>query len=280
MVPKLMTLFAILAAFGHAQIAAPNEEMNTALMHSTFLISGPQAGTPNHTSFGTVFFLGTPSKENPKQSNPILITAAHVLDGIGGETATLLLRRKAAGGTYTAYDFSVQIRDNGKPLYAKHEQADVAVMRLRLPLDLPISIFPLEFLTDDKRMEELGIHPGDEVSSLGFPLFTSGPGGFPILRFGKLGSYPLIPASVAKTWNYDVLIYPGNSGGPVYFNFENRSINNAVHVGQTDRGILGLIIQQVHSSIPEFADLPLNWAVIVPAQFIKETIDKLPSLSY
>jgi len=82
-------------------------------------------GKPDRTSFGTVFLLGIPDKTSPNLSDPILVTAGHVLDEIGGDTATLTLRKKGADSTYTAYDYPIKIRDNGKPLYIKHDHADV-----------------------------------------------------------------------------------------------------------------------------------------------------------
>jgi len=58
------------------------------------------------------------------------------------------------------------------------------------------------------------------------------------------------------------------------FYYENRRYKGSLHFG-FDRGVLGLVIQQVNSAIPDFKDKPLNYGVIVPAQFIKETLDKL-----
>jgi hypothetical protein len=74
---------------------------------------------------------------------------------------------------------------------------------------------------------------------------------------------------------FDLFLYGGNSGGPVYFVYNNRLILGSTYIGQR-RGILGLVIQQAASKIPEFADKPLNLGVIVPAHFIKETIALLP----
>jgi hypothetical protein len=67
----------------------------------------------------------------------------------------------------------------------------------------------------------------------------------------------------------------GNSGGPVYFYYENRRYGGASHFG-FDRGVLGLVTQQVIPGFADFKDKPLNYGVIVPAQFIRETLDKLP----
>ena len=40
--------------------------------------------------------------------------------------------------------------------------------------------------------------------------------GFPILRSGRVASYPLAPASVFPTFLMDFSVFPGNSGGAVF----------------------------------------------------------------
>jgi hypothetical protein len=65
---------------------APNQELNTVLIHATFKIFGQKVGEPNKTTFGTVFIMGMPRKNDQSNSNIaniVLITAAHVLDEIG-----------------------------------------------------------------------------------------------------------------------------------------------------------------------------------------------------
>jgi hypothetical protein len=107
---------------------APNDELNTLLMHSTFKIYGPDARKPGNTSFGTVFFMGIPIKGDDKNASGVLVTAAHVLDGIAGDTATLLLRRRDKDGNYNPFDYNFKIRENGTALYVKHDKADVAAI--------------------------------------------------------------------------------------------------------------------------------------------------------
>jgi len=256
---------------------APSEELNTVLMHATFLILGPSSKVPGGSASGTVFVIGVPHKEEPKVANIVLVTAAHVLDDIAGDNATLLLRRRNENGTYTAIPFQLPIRANGKPLYVKHPTADVVAMYANLPDEVPITGLSPDALVTDKTLEDIDVHPGDEAFVLGFPLAASSPGGFPLLRVGHIMSYPLTPMKTIGRIDFDLFVYPGNSGGPVYFSYSNRVFKGQMHLGMSNQGILGLVIQETHSAIAQFADKPLNYGIVVPAPFIRETIDMLPS---
>jgi hypothetical protein len=254
---------------------APSQELNTILMHTTFEIYGPHLGEPNKTSFGTVFIMGIPHKNDPTTADIVVVTAAHVLDDIATDTATLIVRRNEHDGTYTQYPFNIKIRENGVPLYIKHKTEDVAAMYTNLPDDVSMTGLTPDFLADDKRLTDIEFHPGDEAFFLGFPLAASGPGGFPILRTGHVASYPLTPEKLTKRFYFDVFLFGGNSGGPVYFSYVNRLFKGQIHLG-VEQGILGLVIQAANSSLPEYTDKALNFGVVVPAQFIRETIDSLP----
>jgi hypothetical protein len=74
----------------------------------------------------------------------------------------------------------------------------------------------------------------------------------------------------------DLLILRGNSGRPVYFYYTNRAFQGTVHLGGFEQGILGLVIQGTESALPEFKGQSLNFGVVIPAIFIRETIDLLP----
>lgn len=261
---------------GITRPASPSEELNTVLMHATFRIQGPAKVDNNKTAFGTVFVMGIPIKENPKLANIVLVTAAHVLDDIGGDLASLTLRKPNSDGSYTAFPFTIQIRAAGQPLYVKHPTADVAAMYADLPDEVPLTGLPPTALATDQTLRDIEVHPGDEAFVLGFPLGAAAPGAFPILRTGRIASYPLTPMDTVKQIYFDLFIYGGNSGGPVYYSFSNRVFKGGVHLG-VSQGILGLVIQQAHSSIPEFATSPLNLGVVVPAAFIRETLDRLPT---
>jgi S1-C subfamily serine protease len=255
---------------------APSAELNTVLMHATFLITGPSSKVAGGSASGTIFIMGIPQKDDPKLASLVIVTAAHVLNDIAGDMATLLLRIKNDDGTYQAIPFEIPIRENGKPLYVKHPTADVVAMYAKLPSQVPISGLPPDTLATDQTLEDIDVHPGDEAFVLGFPLAVASPGGFPILRVGHIMSYPLTPMKKIGRIDFDLTIYPGNSGGPVYFSYANRVFKNSMHLGTLNQGILGLVIQETHSSIPQFASTPLNYGIVVPAPFIRETLEMLP----
>lgn len=254
---------------------APSEELNTLLMHATFLISGPSK-LQGSITFGTIFVMGIPYKDNPKIAHIVIVTAAHVLEEIAGDNASLLLRRKNNDGTYSPFAYQLRIRQNSQPLYVRHPTADVAAMYADVPDEVPMTGLSPDFLVTDKTLEDIEVHPGDDAYVLGFPLAASAPGGFPILRVGHIASYPLTPMAVVKQWEFDLKVFGGNSGGPVYFSYVNRLFKKQIHFGVM-QGILGLVIQEEHSAFPQFADKELGYGVVVPAQYIRETLDMLPA---
>lgn len=257
-------------------VSAYTQEINTKLMETTFKIQGP-AREKNKISLGTVFILGKRSKTETKVGDIVLITAAHVLEDIQGDKAILVLRKKEIDGQYTKRLYTVSIRKGEKQLWYHHPdpKIDVAAMYIALPDDLGITVISTELLADDSLFSKFEIHPGDELLSLGFPLGAeANPAGFPILRSGKIASYPLTPASKCRSFLFDFSIFKGNSGGPVYCYYQSRKYGGEIHLDLTIQAIVGLVTEQAFSTA--FPDQPLQLAVVIPAQFIKETIASLP----
>jgi S1-C subfamily serine protease len=143
-------------------------------------------------------------------------------------------------------------------------------------------LLPSDFLASDKLLSQYQIHPGDELNVLGYPLGFKGPGGFPVLRSGKIASYPLVPTKDNPFFLLDFRVFQGNSGGPVYLVSQNRVWGGATHIG-TIQMLMGLVSEEV-SATEEYRGLyenraqryPLGLAKVVPAEFIKETIELLP----
>jgi hypothetical protein len=185
-----------------AEEAPKNElfEINTQLMETTFQLLGPSAKVPGETTSGTVFLVGKPIGDG--KALYVLITAAHVLDDVSGDLATLLYRWRNEDGTYSQQPYQFSIRENGKPLYVKHPAVDVAALYMRMPNSFSkIKLIPIGLLIEDSDLNKFEVHPGDELLCLGYPLFATGQYGYPILRSGKIASYPLVRYRPECGWN-------------------------------------------------------------------------------
>jgi hypothetical protein len=264
-----------------AEVPLDQRELNTALMEATFKIEGP-AG-PGKTTYGTVFVMGRPTSD-PKTLRYVLITAAHVLDGIQGDMALLHLRRKVNETDWALAPVPLQIRANGHQLWIKHPSADVAVMYIGLPKELVIPLVSTDLLAGDKEISDYEIHPGDALNVLGYPLGSaSNDAGFPVLRSGKIGSYPLLPTAKTGTFLLDFAVFPGNSGGPVYLSESTRTYHGGTHLGNFNF-IAGLVSEEklqteqlVGIFSAEMHQYQLGLAVIVHASLIRQAIDILPA---
>lgn len=276
----ISTLLVILLS--NAALAAI--EINTTLAQYTYKIEGPTE-KPNIVTRGTVFIMGIPNPDRPGKGRILLVTAAHVLKNISGPKAKIYLRQKLAKGKYKKVPRELIIREDNKPLWTPHPEVDIAVMKISLPIfifeqakDMPL--LSTDLFADDAIMEKFEIHPGDELLCLGYPKGAeANPAGFPILRGGRIASFPLTPVKDIKSFLFDFQIYGGNSGGPVYFVDKNRRYGGRMHLGETIQCVIGVVTQQKyaihHLSEKQFKMTKLNLAGVVPAYFIKETIDIL-----
>jgi len=275
---QFMVLLVGSAASGADDNKENQFEINTVLMESTIKIEGVG-------SSGTAFLVGRPFlRGTSNKSRFTLVTAAHVLDDIEGEVATLHLRQKAEDGRWTRIPTTVKIRNGKTPLYVRHKDADVAAMYVSLPLNMITGgILGTQLLADDEALRKFAIHPGDNIFALGFPLgLEANEAGFPVLRSGRIASYPLLPTSETKTFLFDFRVFKGNSGGPVYFSDSNRFYDGSPHLG-TIQFIVGLVSQEtvVTEKIKGLYAVreetyQLGLAEVVHASLIKQTIDLLP----
>ncbi len=278
----LLAITMLLGVEGSAQ-SEKDIELNTVLMESTFKLEGRTA--QGHPSFATAFVMGRPFPNEAKKARYVLITAAHVLDEMQGESVVLHLRRKVDADNWAPLPLVIRIRANSQPLWTKHPDADVAVIYVRLPNEVSLTLLSTDLLADDKALSDFEIHPGDELTCLGYPLgLAANNAGFPILRSGKIASYPLLPTRTTKTFLFDFRIFKGNSGGPVYFVQYNRTYQGKSYLGQTIHFIIGLVSQeslfQQQISGPyseEVRQLQLGLALVVHASLIKQAINMLPS---
>ncbi|HMO04224.1 MAG TPA: serine protease [Kiritimatiellia bacterium] len=277
-------LYLIFGLMCSQSIAGQVDPLAPILMESTFKIEGP---TPNgKTAFGTCFIFLIPNPSDTNSSRIVLVTANHVLGDLAGDTAVVNLRNKTDGGGWTPRQHTITIRTNNTPLWVSHPEADVAALLVQLPVDIVNEQRWLnrEYLASDNLFKERDIQPGDELMCLGYPLsLQANDFGFPILRSGRIASYPVWPISLAKTFLYDIPVYGGNSGGPVFYDFRKRRIPGDDSSKWIDTiGIAGLISKDVSQTVQVesyFESLtrrdPLGLAVVVPAEYIQQTLDLL-----
>lgn len=258
-------------------------ELNKVMMESTFMIEGHVG---QGTTIGTVFIIGRPIPNVPMKGKFVMVTAAHVLEEMQGDTAILHLRRRVEEQTNTWVDapIPVPIRMNNQPLWVRHPEADVAVMYINIPAENSIPLLSTELLADDKMLTDYEVKPGDELRCLGYPLgVRSNAAGFPVLRSGRIASYPLLPTDKTKTFLLDLRVFKGNSGGPVFFVERNRVIPNKFGQFMNYHFLIGLVSQEVlypeqviGPYSQELRQTQLGLAVVVHASLIKKTIEMLP----
>jgi hypothetical protein len=246
-------------------------ELNTVLFESTFKIE--QALGAN-VSVGTTFVVGRPYPDYPTKARFVLVTAKHVLEGMKGDVAVWHLRQKDGNGKWQRTPVPLQIRKNGVPCWLNHPVADVSAMYVPLLPGVVNFLLPTAMFANDDIFTQFEIHPGDELNCLGYPMgWECNNNGFPILRSGKIASYPLYPCKDYPTFLYDFEVFGGNSGGPVFMVESNRNFGGATHVGKI-QFIAGLVSQQALH-----VNERLALSVVVHASYIVETIDMLPSPS-
>ena len=264
-------------------------ELDTVMMESTFMIEGPAPGGGN--SMGTVFIIARPRPNtSPMQAFAVLVTAAHVLEGIQGDFATLHLRQRVDAKTnqWVQTPFQLQIRSNNQPLWVRNPDADVAAMNVALPhisMTQIKPITPLMFVDDEEKLLEYKINPGDEVRCLGYPL------GAQIKRGGvsnpskRQNSFVSFNANDQNKESFlvDLRIFKGNSGGPVFVVENNRPVPGTISGYQNLHFIIGLVSEEklfnetaIGPYSQELHQTQLGLAVVVHANLIMQTIDSLP----
>src|SRR5690606_19090303 len=140
---------------------------------------------------GTGFLLTEPKADGSPQT--VLVTANHVLASMPGQEAKIGYRTQRADGSWSYTPKPPQIRDPaGAPLWTRHPSRDVAAMKITAPEAFARAAIPVNYLAADDSLDQQSISTGDELMVLGFPRgVAANNAGFPILRSGRIASYPL-----------------------------------------------------------------------------------------
>jgi hypothetical protein len=213
---------------------------------------------------GTGFLISAPTPDGRPRT--VLVTANHVLQRMPAEDARVGYRLQAEDGIWRYDPQTLTIRTgNATPMWTRHPARDVAVMEIKAPPEFARAAIPLAWLAQDDTFSQYGLGPGDEMMALGFPRgLAANQAGFPILRAGRVASYPLAPSAAFPTFLLDFAVFPGNSGGPVYV-ATRRGGDEA-----KPQFIAGLLTQQV-----ELSGERLEIGIVTHARYIREAVAML-----
>ncbi|MBW0151120.1 MAG: serine protease [Phenylobacterium sp.] len=234
------------------------------LIHATVQIEQP-LGDGTRT-VGTGFLINAPTLNG--QPRTVLVTANHVLQRMPGAQARIGYRIANADGSWSYAPQKFDIRDtDGNPRWTQHPKRDVAAIAITAPPEFAKAAIPKDWLAGDETFSTYAVGAGDQMMALGFPRgLSANPAGFPILRSGRVASFPLAPAAAFPTFLLDFTVFPGNSGGPVFM-AEGVRRRPGGGDSQEVQFIAGLLTQQV-----ELNSERLEIGIVTHARYIHETL--------
>ncbi|MDO8901637.1 MAG: serine protease [Phenylobacterium sp.] len=234
------------------------------LIHATVQIEQP-LGDGTRT-VGTGFLINAPTLDG--QPRTVLVTANHVLQRMPGVQARIGYRIANADGSWSYAPQKFNIRDaDGNPNWTQHPTRDVAAIAITAPAEFAKAAIPTDWLAGDETFASYSVGAGDQMMALGFPRgLSANPAGFPILRAGRVASFPLAPAASFPTFLLDFTVFPGNSGGPVFM-AEGVRRRPGGGDSQEVQFIAGLLTQQV-----ELNSERLEIGIVTHARYIHETL--------
>jgi S1-C subfamily serine protease len=243
-----------------------NVDLSVELMHATVQLEQP-LGNGTRT-VGTGFLISDTAPDGRPRT--VLVTANHVFRMMPGQVARIGYRVANADGSWSYSPQPLHIRDaSGQELWTHHPARDVAAIVISAPPEFAKAAIPKDYLASDDTFTHYRVEAGDELMALGFPRgLAANQAGFPILRSGRIASYPVAPAKIFPTFLLDFSVFPGNSGGPVFMsNRQAATAVSAADAGQNAGFIAGLLTQQV-----ELNNERLEIGIVTQAKYIRETL--------
>jgi hypothetical protein len=189
---------------------------------------------------------------------PVVVTAGHLLDAVGHKPFFIGTRMPdAAGGAEVALIEFKPPRGSGR-FFVRHPKRDIGAFEMRLPEEIAGHVIMPSCLNDAMRSDR-HLRAGEEVSFVGYPdVLPEMEGAFPILRTGRVASYPVGTARAEGLFVVNADVYPGDSGAPVF----------VTHRGGRPE-LAGMIIRRVGSDQKAFSHL----AIAVDAKAIYEAVN-------
>ena len=241
-------------------------DLSAQMMQATVQLEQPLGDGTRTVGTGFLITETTPDGK----AHTILVTANHVFDKMPKTEARIGYRFANADGSWSYSPQNLRIRDSqGHPLWTHHPSRDVAAIAINAPAAFAKAAIPEDYLAADDTFSKYQVGAGDEMMALGFPRgLAANQAGFPILRSGRVASYPVAPAKIFPTFLLDFAVFPGNSGGPIFMSGPSRHAPGEADQGRPDvEFIAGLLTQQV-----ELNSERLDIGIVTNAKYIRETI--------
>jgi hypothetical protein len=249
-------------------------DLNMALMRATFKLEQRQDDGISTVGTGWLVRLPGPAYGSGKD-RIALVTAAHVFNRMKLAEATVHWRREDDGGMWHRESKPLIIRTPTlEPKWTRHASRDIAVMLVTPPDQPRAHAIDFDLLADDSVFQDFDVRPGDEVLALGYPRgIAANELGFPILRSGRVASFPLWPSERFPTFLMDFAVFAGNSGGPVYMADRSRKAAGSKDFHEA-QFVAGMLVQQV-----TLTDERLEIGIVLNATFVREALRELITIT-
>lgn len=237
-------------------------DLTMAMINATVEIDQPQPD--GKRIVGTGFLINDPRPDGTART--VLVTAGHVLDNMPGASARIGYRFQGPDGAWRYDAQPLAIRDGASRLWVRNPGQDIAVMAISAPAQFARAAIPLSWLGDEGAFTQAGVGPGDEMFVLGFPEgLAANTDGFPILRAGRVASYPLTPIRQFPSFLLDFRVFSGNSGGPVFVTPGLARRPDAPKAAAPF--VAGILTQQT-----EVGAERLELGIVIQASYIRQTL--------
>jgi len=255
----MLALLLVLA--GPCQV--PHSDLLEEATDAIFRVHSPGQG-PSGTGF--LIRRNTGAGQTPKI---VLVTAAHVLDGISGPEARLVLRSRDAAGGLARMETPVPLRREGRALFHKLNGVDVAAITVNLPNGAHARPFPLESVLDGEEKSPRILRLGKDAWIPSYPAKAeANTAGQPVLRRGSVASQPFLPAPKSNTFLVDVSAFGGDSGAPVVLLENGKPMVAGLVMGmlrETDRSATPFEERVTH--------MPLGISIVIHGRFVRQAVE-------
>lgn len=256
--PTITLYLAVILSLGLPANAEPYEDALRATVHIT-----------NGSAGGTGFIVAIGDK-GASGSQHVLVTAAHVLRDMKGETCKLIFRAPDKEGDFIRKEVDLKIQKGKEPLWKQHKDLDVAAILVQLPEGIDIKPFHMDQIANAQFAAEGKVRVGQSICIPCFPAnLEANKAGWPVLRRGSIATHPLTPLKSARTFFVDSSSFGGESGAPV-----------VMWVGEKAY-VVGLITSMQRQSDKTKSPFeertvhtPLGLGIAVQSPFVREVIEQ------